>query len=128
MPKDYARPDIVVTAASFRQQLKFLKRHYRLVSLSQLLEMLSNDDPLPENVCVVTFDDGWIDTFDYAYPIAAELEVPITVFVATNFIEGKDWFWEQRFKHLLTSLWYAGYILPKYRGFRFCRRTGNPQA
>jgi len=124
MPKDYARRDIVVNKSSYRRHLKYLKRHYRLMSLGQLLELLHGDDPLPKNVCVVTFDDGWRDTFDYAYPIAAELDVPITVFVATNFIEEKEWFWEQRFKYLLSSLWHAGFALPSAEGFNFEKNLG----
>lgn len=108
MPGDYIRPDIIVKRSSFKRQLEYLRKNYRLTSLGQLKVWLDSGQPIPDGTCVITFDDGWKDTFDHAFPLSAELNVPITVFVTTNFVEKGQWFWEQRFKFLISALWHAG--------------------
>jgi peptidoglycan/xylan/chitin deacetylase (PgdA/CDA1 family) len=41
----------------------------------------------------VTIDDGYRDAYEIALPIFAEMEVPATLFVVTDFVDGKSWIW-----------------------------------
>src|SRR5205085_7667243 len=41
----------------------------------------------------LTFDDGHHDIYTYAFPLARELKVPITVFLIPNYMESQDCFW-----------------------------------
>jgi len=43
-------------------------------------------------VCL-TFDDGYRDNYELAYPICRELEVPITIYVTTDMIEERLLLW-----------------------------------
>jgi peptidoglycan/xylan/chitin deacetylase (PgdA/CDA1 family) len=75
-------------ADRFREQLRFLARHYRVVSLE---EMIADASPRPRSVAL-TFDDGYANSLSVAAPILAEFGFPATVFLATDYL-GTDLFW-----------------------------------
>src|SRR5262249_42008276 len=43
-----------------------------------------------------TFDDGWIDTYTVALPIAQEHGIPLIVFLCPGLIEGDTPFWPEQ--------------------------------
>ena len=55
-------------------------------------------------MCVLTFDDGWRDFYQYAYPILRSHEAPATVFLPTDFIGTDRWFWTDRIGLLLYRI------------------------
>jgi len=50
----------------------------------------------------LTFDDGWKDFFDFAFPLLQNNQVPATVFLPTKFIGSNRKFWTDHFAHLLS--------------------------
>ena len=52
---------------------------------------------------VVTLDDGYADNLTNALPIAKAKGVPITVFVTSGTLDGKQLFWWDRLGTLLAS-------------------------
>ena len=73
-------------------QMRFLRRHCRLVSLEQLCAELQ--DPAARGQAVaVTFDDGYLDTYRNAFPILKKYGVPATVFVVVGSIESGEVAW-----------------------------------
>jgi peptidoglycan/xylan/chitin deacetylase (PgdA/CDA1 family) len=69
----------------FRQQMLWLKKHCQIISPEQYLETTKKpgSSRLP---VLVTFDDGYRDYHDNAYPVLEELGIPSIVFLATSFI------------------------------------------
>jgi peptidoglycan/xylan/chitin deacetylase (PgdA/CDA1 family) len=53
--------------SDFVAQLRFLKRHYCLISMAQLIGHFSSGESLPKGACLLTFDDGYSDHYKYAY-------------------------------------------------------------
>jgi peptidoglycan/xylan/chitin deacetylase (PgdA/CDA1 family) len=76
----------------FKEHIQYLKKHYRIISISELVTAL-NEGSVPEDSVVITIDDGYRSVYSEMYPVAVEEEVPISVFVATEFIDSKDLFW-----------------------------------
>lgn len=60
----------------FRRQLDHIRRHYHPVRVADIAAALSCAEPLPPNAILLTFDDGYLDHFQYVFPIlhAARIE------------------------------------------------------
>lgn len=56
-------------AELFRGQVRFIKRHYTPMSMDSLVDAMQSKSELPPRPCVLTFDDGYSDHYDYAFPI-----------------------------------------------------------
>jgi peptidoglycan/xylan/chitin deacetylase (PgdA/CDA1 family) len=85
-------PGMYVTRPTFARHLVFLKKYFNVVSLEKLAEAgSSTGDKKPR--CAITFDDGWLDFAQHAFPLLMEHKVPATVFLPTGFIGTDDWFW-----------------------------------
>ena len=52
--------------------------------------------------CVLTFDDGWKDFYDSAFPLLKKYSIPATVFLPTKFIDAEKQFWTDCFAYLLS--------------------------
>jgi peptidoglycan/xylan/chitin deacetylase (PgdA/CDA1 family) len=77
-----------VSASNFREQMRFLKENYEIVSMDQLVTLLQNSQPIPSRVVAVTVDDGFQDFYVYGFPILRQYAIPATVFLPTGFIDG----------------------------------------
>jgi peptidoglycan/xylan/chitin deacetylase (PgdA/CDA1 family) len=68
----------------FNDQLGLLRKQgYSPVSLDQLYGHVTGGPELPEKPVAVTFDDGYLDNWTYAFPMLRHYEVPATIFVVT---------------------------------------------
>ncbi|MEN6459147.1 MAG: glycosyltransferase [Thermoguttaceae bacterium] len=74
-----------VTPSQFRRQLAgLLARGWRAWPLRQVLACRKAGEPIPPRTFVVTFDDGYDNVYQNAWPVLKELSVPATVFVVTD--------------------------------------------
>ena len=98
----YVQPGMYVTPETFERHLQFLTTHFELLTVDALLAKWDaggwND---AARYCAVTFDDGWIDNYQYAYPLLRRYGVPATIFLATGLTGSTDWLWPDRLGHLL---------------------------
>jgi peptidoglycan/xylan/chitin deacetylase (PgdA/CDA1 family) len=79
----------------FEQHVRFLKDSYRVMDLHELVERSGKGD-VPERAVAITFDDGYQDNYEYAFPILKKYGVPATIFVATGVIGTDDLLWHDR--------------------------------
>ena len=93
--------ELTVTHEAFEKQISYLRKAYTPISLSQLLKSLKGEIILPGNSVVVTFDDGYRDNYDYAFPILKAYDVPATIFLTTGFIENGRFCWWDRLSLIL---------------------------
>ena len=53
---------------AFKMQLNYLEKNYKIITMESLIEFAKNDKSLPENPCLLTFDDGYKDHYTYVFP------------------------------------------------------------
>lgn len=78
--------------ATFEMQMRFVTRHHKVVSLNDLIVHLESGSP--ETVLAVTFDDGYRDNYQNAFPILERYGVPATIFLTTGCLDSgrAPWF------------------------------------
>lgn len=96
---DIYRTDLSVTPENFRQQMAYLAENdYTPVDLYQLSAAITAKTELPEKPVILTFDDGYLDNYENAFPILQEFGFTGTFFVITDFADqGAEGYanWEQ---------------------------------
>ena len=82
---DYAANDYTVTPETFAMHMRTLYENgFNTIALQQLLDFVDHGTPLPENPVVITFDDGYLSVYQYAFPILKQYGL-----VATSFVIGE---------------------------------------
>ena len=84
-----------VPVAAFRRQMEAVSRHATVLPLGELMERGARGD-LPPRCVAITFDDGYRDNFECAYPVLREFGLPATIFLATGAIETGARLWHDR--------------------------------
>jgi len=93
---DDAHPFFTGTpVALFRRQMETLRRYFTVLSLEDLAARAREHD-LPENGVAITFDDGYRDNYENAFPILRELGLPATIFLTTEALDGSALLWHDR--------------------------------
>ena len=54
--------------SAFKRQLDFLENKFEIIDVQKLLDFASSGKNLPENSCLLTFDDGYKDHIEYVLP------------------------------------------------------------
>ncbi len=81
-----------VAAADFRRLLLRMREDYAPAALG---DWLADRGRPGRPAFAVTFDDGWADNFEHAFPVLRELGIPATIFLATGAVEERMPFWWQ---------------------------------
>jgi peptidoglycan/xylan/chitin deacetylase (PgdA/CDA1 family) len=75
----------------FKQQMKYIKDNgYTTITLDELYKFMIENKPIPQKSVVITFDDGYVDNYQYAYPILKEFNLKATVFVISKTIDKRN--------------------------------------
>ena len=82
-------PTLFISPDSFERRLRFLTRHYHIVSLQEAIEQ-HRGGRIRSNQVVLTFDDGFYNFLGRAMPILKQYRAPATVYVVTAEVESGD--------------------------------------
>lgn len=106
LPKDDPRanleePGMLVTPDTFRKHLEWAGSYFDFIRLHDWVERIASGRGVPPRACVITFDDGWLDNYQFAYPILQDAGIPATIFVVSDMIGTDKMFWPNRLSRLL---------------------------
>ena len=102
---DMIEPGMWVTREAFARHVEVLARRYRVLPLAELARKRAEGEPIPWGTVVITFDDGWLDTYEVAYPLLREAGLPAAIFLPTALIGRKHRFWSARVAEAARLLW-----------------------
>ena len=83
-------PAMLVSRQMLEQHLDWLGRRLCFVSLAELGSRLEDGGAFERPVAAVTFDDGYRDVYEHAFPLLKRKGIPAAVFVVTGLIGTTD--------------------------------------
>jgi peptidoglycan/xylan/chitin deacetylase (PgdA/CDA1 family) len=115
--------------AEFEEQIRFLASQCRAISLTELLAVRRGEARLEPRSVLVTFDDGYRDFAEHAWPILKRYGIPVTLFVPTAYPGDPDRaFWWDRLYGALVSTGPRGRIATPAGEFRLATAADRLQA
>ncbi len=80
--------EMSVSPKHFREQMSYLVHRYRVVSLERVIDPINRNSQV--DLAAVTFDDGYWDNFQYAFPILKEKKIPAIIFLIADRVGRTD--------------------------------------
>jgi peptidoglycan/xylan/chitin deacetylase (PgdA/CDA1 family) len=105
MSDTWSHPAIVVSTETFERHMRLLSRSFTPLNLTRFQDHLRDGTPFQPASCLVTFDDGWLDTYTEAWPILQRHRVPAVVFLPVALIGSDAIFWQERLGQLAFAAW-----------------------
>src|SRR5215470_13527447 len=69
-----------VTPAQFERQMAYVARRFNVLDLSEIVRR-AEEGSLPPDALAITFDDGYADNYEAAYPILRRHGLPATIYL-----------------------------------------------
>lgn len=115
-----------VSPATFRRQMHALaKAGWKTLSLSEFAASVERPTPPPSHAFLLSFDDGYAELAEFAYPIVAEVGFTATTFVITDYA-GQSNSWDIQYtRRPLTHLGWDAIERWKGRGLDFASHTAS---
>jgi len=85
-----ATPDV------FDRQMAFISRNFTVLNFRSILDLKKKGNPLPRNGLIITFDDGYRDNYQFAFPVLRKYGITAVVFPTTAYVGSKEVFWFER--------------------------------
>ena len=109
--------ELIVTSTcthplEFRKQLEYLKSNCKVISLSELVTSIRIGKEISPETVVITFDGGFRNNFEVAFPILKEINLPATFFIPTGFIGTNQLIWQDQVAAAISVLVDSGRDFP----------------
>ncbi|PUB84992.1 MAG: hypothetical protein DBP02_06585 [gamma proteobacterium symbiont of Ctena orbiculata] len=98
--RSFSHQAIMVEPTNFDMHLSVINEYFNVIDTS----LLHNSKKECEPRCLITFDDGWRDNYEYAYPILIKHNCPAIVFIPLDYISTEQTFWQEKLGYLI---WHA---------------------
>jgi peptidoglycan/xylan/chitin deacetylase (PgdA/CDA1 family) len=100
---------MILTDRTFEKLLECLHRRFQVTSLDDLFIRESPETTKPK--CLLTFDDGWSDTYNRAFPLLKKFSMPAMVFVTTGTVGQQRGSWVEQLRKAWRKSSYRAAIL-----------------
>lgn len=87
------QPGMYVSPETLELHLDVLRRSFNFIHLDEWLERMRKGLTVPSHACAITFDDGWRDNYEYAYPVLRRASVPATIYLVSDLVGTRYSFW-----------------------------------
>lgn len=80
---------------NFEKQIVYIAKYFNVVSIDDAIELVSAHK-VRKNTAVITFDDGYKNFLDIAYPILKPYGMPCTVYITSGLTEKRSLIWTDK--------------------------------
>ena len=120
-------PSQLTSSEMFERHLDVVGRHFRFATLDEIGEHLASGEPFTERVAAVTFDDGYRDNYEQAFPILKRKGIPAAVFVVTDLVGQPRWQIHDKLYYLVRKA-FAQWSDPRRELAELLNHLGLPAA
>jgi peptidoglycan/xylan/chitin deacetylase (PgdA/CDA1 family) len=99
----YSAAVFSATAEEFEDHLRFLKKRLHLVPLDEALEIVESAQRPRGTAVLLTFDDGYIDNYETAFPILSAHNAQAVFFLPTAFIGATQIPWWDTVAYIINT-------------------------
>lgn len=85
-----------VSVDRLREQFRYLKKHFNVVSLQEMIGQWTQKKRIDDRTAVLTIDDGRRNCYEFLFPLLKEFNFPATFYVVSSSIHGEDWLWTDK--------------------------------
>ncbi|HTF29060.1 MAG TPA: polysaccharide deacetylase family protein [Flavitalea sp.] len=78
-------------AAQFEKQLRYFKRNFNIVPLTDLCDAQLKGILPEKHTIALTFDDGYLNNISNALPLLKKYQIPATIFISSVSLETRDY-------------------------------------
>ncbi len=82
-----------IGARQFEAHLRLITRWFKPISMAEMGRAVAEKKALPDKAVALTFDDGYRDNYEVAYPLLKRYGVPASFFVCPGLIDSHQGFW-----------------------------------
>lgn len=101
---NYMELGMNVPEALLDQQVKYLADNgFNTITLDDLYQSFYKGKPLPPKPVILTFDDGYRDNYEHAFPILKKYKKMGTFFVISGFVGNKNYMTREQLKEMSDS-------------------------
>ena len=87
--------DWTIDIQNFEEQLKYFKKHnYKTLTMEEFYNWKQGKIKLPRKSVLITFDDGFLSNYHYAFPLLKKYNMNATVFLIGEYVQSStqiDW-------------------------------------
>ncbi len=112
--------------AALERRCAHIRKYYNPLPLSAIARAWRDGGHLPPNTVSVTVDDGYRDFYDVAYPVLASFRIPVTVYLVSDFMDGRCWLWFDRLQYVFEQTRATKAEIPLAPGNSILVRLGSP--
>ncbi len=87
--KEWVNFFLTLSIPYFEDQLKMISRNFEIITLKEFWEARNGLREVPKNALVITFDDGYLDNWVWAFPYLKKYNLKATLFVSPDFVDKK---------------------------------------
>ncbi|WP_417668142.1 polysaccharide deacetylase family protein [Roseibium sp.] len=92
-----------ITPEFLRVSVERIRRNgYEILALDEAVDLLKSGYGR-KRYAVLTFDDGYRDNLEVAYPVLKELKAPFTIYVASGLIDRETELWWVALEHMINT-------------------------
>jgi peptidoglycan/xylan/chitin deacetylase (PgdA/CDA1 family) len=126
----FSHEAIMVDPTNFDMQLEVINKYFSVIDLNTLIHGDKEKKAESAPRCLITFDDGWYDNYDYAYPILKKHDCKAVIFVPLDFVSSENTFWQEKLGYLIwktaeTNTKQSNELLQKLDVFEFNLKNNN---